>query len=54
MDVHGTSHVVTVSIGIALARQGVTASDVLREADTAMYRAKSAGRNRHHVYEVAT
>ncbi|MBW0101204.1 sensor domain-containing diguanylate cyclase [Pseudonocardia sp. KRD291] len=53
MDVHGTVHVVTVSIGIALARRGLDAADVLRDADTAMYRAKSAGRNRHHVYEVA-
>ncbi|RZT88988.1 PAS domain S-box-containing protein/diguanylate cyclase (GGDEF)-like protein [Pseudonocardia sediminis] len=53
MDVHGTLHVVTVSIGIALARRGLDAEAVLRDADTAMYRAKSAGRNRHHVYEVA-
>lgn len=37
---------VTVSIGIAWARQGDATSDVVRRADAAMYRAKGAGRDR--------
>lgn len=39
---------ITLSAGVACrrARPGDTASDLLREADTAMYRAKAAGRNR--------
>jgi diguanylate cyclase (GGDEF)-like protein len=37
---------VTVSIGIAWARQGDATPDVVRRADAAMYRAKGAGRDR--------
>jgi len=37
---------VTVSLGIAQAEPGDTASKLIRKADTAMYRAKTSGRNR--------
>ncbi len=44
----------TVSIGIALSQSGYEkAEDVLRDADTAMYRAKSSGRARHEVFDHA-
>lgn len=36
---------VTASVGVAVAGQDVTAAELLRDADTAMYRAKAAGRN---------
>ncbi len=40
-------HQCTASIGIALfIDHRLTADDILREADAAMYRAKTAGRNR--------
>ncbi|MHB8719021.1 MAG: EAL domain-containing protein [Candidatus Dormibacteria bacterium] len=46
--------VVTVSVGIAVASQpDCVPADLLREADMAMYRAKSRGRDRHEVYGVA-
>jgi diguanylate cyclase (GGDEF)-like protein len=38
---------VTASVGIALNRIGDTADDILREADLAMYEAKSGGKGRH-------
>jgi diguanylate cyclase (GGDEF)-like protein/PAS domain S-box-containing protein len=42
----------TVSIGIALSSTGCTsAEDILRDADTAMYRAKSQGKARHVVFD---
>lgn len=42
----GHEYITTPSIGIVLfPTQGITADDVLRQADTAMYRAKAAGRN---------
>jgi len=44
----------TVSIGIAMSQTGYEkAEDVLRDADTAMYRAKSEGRARHEVFDSA-
>ena len=42
----------TVSIGVALSSTGCTnAEDILRDADTAMYRAKSQGKARHVVFD---
>ena len=43
----------TLSVGVALAEPGehATADGLLRQADTAMYRAKQAGRNRHTLYD---
>ncbi len=41
----------TVSVGIALADRSVDADTVLREADTAMYRAKQRGRNRYEFFD---
>jgi len=38
---------VTASVGIALNRPGDTADDILREADLAMYTAKTTGKSRH-------
>ncbi|MTV24047.1 EAL domain-containing protein [Nitriliruptoraceae bacterium ZYF776] len=44
---------VTVSIGIAVSRWDSTVTSLLRDADTAMYVAKNAGRNRAVVHEPA-
>ncbi len=41
----------TVSIGIAVADAESTVPDLLRRSDTAMYRAKSAGRSRHETFD---
>ncbi|MEE9129199.1 MAG: EAL domain-containing protein [Phycisphaerales bacterium] len=44
----------TVSIGIALSETGYdNAADMLRDADTAMYRAKEAGKARYAVFDTA-
>ena len=44
----------TASIGIALSSSHYNQpEDMLRDADTAMYRAKSAGRSRHQVFDFA-
>jgi len=43
---HGYDHIITSSIGITLFPEtGKTVADVLRQADTAMYRSKDEGRN---------
>jgi len=47
----GQEYFVTASVGIALyPRDGVTMADVLRNADVAMYSAKSSGRNASALY----
>jgi diguanylate cyclase (GGDEF)-like protein len=43
----GRAALVTASVGIALNRDGYTADDILREADLAMYTAKTTGKCRH-------
>ena len=54
LDLHGQPHQIAVSIGVALASgAGSSAHDLLRAADTAMYRAKSAGRNGVVLFEDA-
>jgi diguanylate cyclase (GGDEF)-like protein/PAS domain S-box-containing protein len=51
-DLDGQEVVVTASIGIATGATGYTkAEDVLRDADIAMYRAKSAGRAGHATFD---
>lgn len=42
------------SIGISVyPADGVNSSDLLKNADTAMYHAKSSGKNRYHLYDAA-
>jgi diguanylate cyclase (GGDEF)-like protein/PAS domain S-box-containing protein len=54
MKVENQEIVSTASIGIAMSQTGYEkAEDVLRDADTAMYRAKSEGRARHEVFDSA-
>ena len=51
-DIDGQRCVIGVSIGIALFPQnGKTVSDLQRNADTALYRAKADGRRRHRFFE---
>lgn len=48
----GRTHHVSASIGVVFAEPGeVTASEVLRDADAAMYRAKSSGRGEVSVFD---
>ncbi len=49
----GVAHSVTVSIGVTFARSGDDPDEALRDADSAMYRAKSRGKNRHEVFETS-
>ena len=52
MDIDGHPYSTSASIGIALMlRPGQSADDLLREADTAMYRAKAGGRNGVALFE---
>ena len=48
--VHAGGLTMTISIGIAFASPGVTAADLLRNADAAMYRAKTSGRDRYALF----
>ena len=51
VEVDGLDFAVTVSVGIALGRAGDMPQDVLRDADSAMYRAKALGKDRHAVFD---
>ncbi len=53
LEVDGHVIVPSVSIGIALSEPGSTASGLLRSTDTALHRAKSAGRSRWQFYDRA-
>jgi len=54
LDLDGQPYRIASSIGVALAqRTGAGAPDLLREADTAMYRAKAGGRNGVVLFESA-
>ncbi len=50
-DIEGHEMVVTTSIGIALSSPGYGASELLRDADVAMYRAKDEGKARYQVFD---
>jgi diguanylate cyclase (GGDEF)-like protein/PAS domain S-box-containing protein len=52
-EVGGRELFVGASIGIALATANSTPEGVMRDADVAMYRAKSDGRGRHAVFDAA-
>ena len=47
IELDGSAFTVTASIGVARATGEVTADQLVREADVAMYQAKSAGKNRY-------
>ncbi|KRV49374.1 phosphodiesterase [Wenjunlia vitaminophila] len=48
--VAGTTVRVAASIGVAFAEPGITCTELMRNADLAMYRAKSAGKGRVEMY----
>ncbi len=53
-DLHGRKVVIGVSIGITLApSDGCDADALIRNADLALYKAKSEGRNRYRLFEAA-
>lgn len=51
IDVDGRATYTSGSIGIALSAPGATAGDLLRDADTAMYRAKALGKGMAVVFD---
>ncbi|HET7766245.1 MAG TPA: sensor domain-containing diguanylate cyclase [Burkholderiales bacterium] len=50
-DIEGRALAVTVSIGIAIYRDGDTSQTLMKRADEALYEAKGAGRARYHLAE---
>jgi diguanylate cyclase (GGDEF)-like protein/PAS domain S-box-containing protein len=52
-QIHGNEISVSASIGISLSTPGVTAADLIRNADIAMYDAKRRGRARSSVFDQA-
>jgi PAS domain S-box-containing protein len=46
-----TAHTVSVSIGVSFAARGSDPEEVLRQADSAMYRAKASGKGRYQVFD---
>ena len=53
IHIDGTELCVTVSVGVAVAGPAATAESLLRDADTAMYRAKETGRGRVEMFDQA-
>jgi diguanylate cyclase (GGDEF)-like protein/PAS domain S-box-containing protein len=54
VDLQGSDAVISASIGIAFSASGYQAAEeLLRDADTAMYRAKALGRDRFEVFDEA-
>ena len=51
IEFEGQQYEVSASIGMVLARRGATAQDVLRDADSAMYRAKQTGKDRVELFD---
>ncbi len=49
----GRQYVVSASVGMVLVRQGASAQEVLRDADSAMYRAKQLGKDRIELFDDA-
>ena len=50
-DIHGRIIFATVSIGVALGDSAHTSNDLLRNADTAMYYAKTRGKARYQIFD---
>jgi diguanylate cyclase (GGDEF)-like protein/PAS domain S-box-containing protein len=50
IEVHGKDVVITGSVGIALSEDGQNAEALMRNADVAMYSAKSAGKGRFQIF----
>ena len=50
LELGGDPTVISASVGIAVAHGSETPADLLRDADTAMYRAKEGGRDRAEVF----
>ncbi|MEW1932609.1 EAL domain-containing protein [Rhodococcus sp. NPDC079359] len=49
----GSQYVVSASVGMVLVRKGASAQEVLRDADSAMYRAKQLGKDRIELFDDA-